>query len=155
MTGNIASRLREMGVSLPAAVAPGANYVPTVRSGNLLFIAGQVPVRDGKLEFVGKLGAGLSVEQGRQAARLCAINILAQVAAALDGDLDRVVRCVRLGGFVNAVPEFTEQPQVINGASDFIVEVFGDSGKHARTAIGAGSLPRGVAVEVDAIFEIR
>jgi enamine deaminase RidA (YjgF/YER057c/UK114 family) len=144
-----------MGVSLPAAVAPGANYVPTVRSGNLLFIAGQVPVRDGKLEFVGKLGAGLSVEQGRQAARLCAINILAQVAAALDGDLDRVVRCVRLGGFVNAVPEFTEQPQVINGASDFIVEVFGDSGKHARTAIGAGSLPRGVAVEVDAIFEIR
>lgn len=155
MTGNIASRLREMGVSLPAAVAPGANYVPTARSGNLLFIAGQVPVRDGKLEFVGKLGAGLSVEQGRQAARLCAVNILAQVAAALDGDLDRVVRCVRLGGFVNAVPEFTEQPQVINGASDFIVEVFGDPGKHARTAIGAGSLPRGVAVEVDAIFEIR
>lgn len=155
MTGNIASRLEQMGVSLPAAVAPGANYVPTVRSGNLLFISGQVPVKDGKTEFVGKLGAGISVAQGQQAARLCAINILAQVADALDGDLDRVVRCVRLGGFVNAVPEFTEQPQVINGASDFIVEVFGDAGKHARAAIGVGSLPRGVAVEVDAIFEIR
>lgn len=155
MTGNIASRLEQMGVSLPAAVAPGANYVPTVRSGNLLFISGQVPVRDGKFEFVGKLGGGISVAQGQQAARLCAINILAQVAGALDGDLDRVVRCVRLGGFVNAVPEFTEQPQVINGASDFIVEVFGDAGKHARAAIGVGSLPRGVAVEVDAIFEIR
>lgn len=155
MTGNIASRLKQMGVSLPAAVAPAANYVPTVRSGNLLFIAGQVPVKDGKPEFVGKLGAGLSVAQGQQAARLCAINILAQVASALDGDLDRVVRCVRLGGFVNAVPEFTEQPQVINGASDFIVEVFGEAGKHARAAVGVGSLPRGVAVEVDAIFEVR
>lgn len=155
MTGNIASRLKQMGVSLPAAVAPGANYVPTVRTGNLLFISGQVPVRDGKTEFVGKLGGSISVAQGQQAARLCAINILAQVAGALDGDLDRVVRCVRLGGFVNAVPEFTEQPQVINGASDFIVEVFGDAGKHARAAIGVGSLPRGVAVEVDAIFEIR
>jgi enamine deaminase RidA (YjgF/YER057c/UK114 family) len=144
-----------MGVALPAAVAPGANYVPTVKTGNLLFVSGQVPVRDGKTEFVGKLGAGLSVAQGQQAARLCAVNIVAQVAAALDGDLDRVLRCVRLGGFVNAVPEFTEQPQVINGASDFIVEVFGDAGKHARAAIGVGSLPRGVAVEVDAIFEIR
>ena len=155
MTGTIASRLNAMGVSLPTPVAPAANYVPAVRSGNLLFIAGQVPVRDGKPEFVGKLGAGLSVEQGHQAARLCAINILAQVASALDGDLDRVVRCVRLGGFVNAVPEFTEQPQVINGASDFIVEVFGEAGKHARAAVGVGSLPRGVAVEVDAIFEVR
>ena len=155
MTGQIASRLRQLGVSLPAAVAPAANYVPTVRSGNLLFVAGQVPVKDGKTEFVGKLGAGISVAQGQQAARLCAINILAQVAGALDGDLDRVVRCVRLGGFVNAVPEFTEQPQVINGASDFIVEVFGDAGKHARAAVGVGSLPRGVSVEVDAIFEIR
>jgi enamine deaminase RidA (YjgF/YER057c/UK114 family) len=155
MTGIIASRLTQMGVALPAAVAPGANYVPTVKTGNLLFVSGQVPVRDGKTEFVGKLGAGLSVAQGQQAARLCAVNIVAQVAAALDGDLDRVVRCVRLGGFVNAVPEFTEQPQVINGASDFIVKVFGDAGKHARAAIGVGSLPRGVAVEVDAIFEIR
>ena len=155
MTGNIAARLKQMGVSLPAAVAPGANYVPAVRTGNLLFIAGQVPVKDGKLEFVGKLGEGISLAQGQQAARLCALNILAQVAGALDGDLDRVVRCVRLGGFVNAVPGFIEQPQVINGASDFIVEVFGEAGKHARAAVGVGSLPRGVAVEVDAIFEIR
>ncbi|MEO6032916.1 MAG: RidA family protein, partial [Burkholderiaceae bacterium] len=155
MTGKIASRLKQMGVTLPAAVAPAANYVPTVRSGNMLYVAGQVPVRDGKTEFVGKLGAAISVAQGQQAARLCAINILAQVAGALDGDLDRVVRCVRLGGFVNAVPEFTEQPQVINGASDFIVDVFGDAGKHARAAVGVGSLPRGVAVEIDAIFEVR
>ena len=155
MTGQIASRLKQMGVTLPTAIAPTANYVPTVHSSTMLFVAGQVPVRDGKTEFVGKLGAGISVAQGQQAARLCAINILAQVAGALDGDLDRVVRCVRLGGFVNAVPEFTEQPQVINGASDFIVEVFGDAGKHARAAVGVGSLPRGVSVEVDAIFEIR
>lgn len=155
MSGNIASRLKQIGVTLPAAVAPAANYVPTVRTGDLLYVAGQVPMKDGKAEFVGKLGRDMSVAQGQQAARLCAINILAQVAGALDGDLDRVVRCVRLGGFVNAVPDFTEQPQVVNGASDLIVEVFGDAGKHARAAVGVGSLPRGVAVEVDAIFEVR
>ncbi len=155
MSGTIASRLKSIGLSLPAAAAPAASYIPTVRTGNLLYVSGQVPMKDGKAEFIGKLGHDLSVEQGQQAARLCAINILAQVAAALDGDLDRVVRCVRLGGFVNAVPDFTGQPQVVNGASDLIVEVFGDAGKHARTAIGVGSLPRGVAVEVDAIFEVR
>lgn len=155
MSGSIAARLQNMGISLPAAVPPAANYVPTVRTGNLLYVAGQVPMKDGKAEFVGKLGHDMSVAQGQQAARLCAINILAQVAGALDGDLERVVRCVRLGGFVNAVPEFTEQPQVINGASDLIVEVFGDAGKHTRAAVGVGSLPRGVAVEVDAVFEVR
>lgn len=155
MSGSIASRLKSIGISLPAAVPPAANYVPTVRTGNLLYVAGQVPIKDGKAEFVGKLGHDMSVAQGQQAARLCAINILAQVAGALDGDLERVVRCVRLGGFVNAVPEFTEQPQVINGASDLIVEVFGDAGKHTRAAVGVGSLPRGVAVEVDAVFEVR
>jgi enamine deaminase RidA (YjgF/YER057c/UK114 family) len=154
VASTIQQRLLELGVTLPAAPAPAANYVPAVRSGNLLFIAGQVPLQDGKAQFIGRLGAGLGIEQGQQAARLCAINVLAQVAKALDGDLDRVVRCVRVGGFVNAVPEFTEHPVVINGASDFFVSVFGEAGKHARTAVGAGSLPRGVAVEVDAVFEV-
>jgi len=154
VASNIQQRLLELGVALPAAPAPAANYVPAVRSGNLLFIAGQVPLQDGQAQFIGQLGAGLGIEQGRQAARLCAINVLAQVAKALDGDLDRVVRCVRVGGFVNAVPEFTDHPVVINGASDFFVSVFGEAGKHARTAVGAGSLPRGVAVEVEAVFEV-
>ena len=154
MASTIQHRLLELGVTLPAAPAPAANYVPAVRSGNLLFIAGQVPLQDGKAQFIGRLGAGLGIEQGQQAARLCAINVLAQVAKALDGNLDRVVRCVRVGGFVNAVPEFTDHPVVINGASDFFVSVFGEAGKHARTAVGAGSLPRGVAVEVDAVFEV-
>jgi enamine deaminase RidA (YjgF/YER057c/UK114 family) len=148
-------RLLDLGITLPTPPNPAANYVPAVRSGNQLFIAGQVPVQDGKAQFIGKLGGGLSVEQGQQAARLCAINVLAQVAKALDGDLDRVVRCVRVVGFVNAVPEFTEHPLVINGASDLFVAVFGEAGRHARTSVGAGSLPRGVAVEVEAVFEVR
>jgi enamine deaminase RidA (YjgF/YER057c/UK114 family) len=155
MPGKIEGRLRELNLVLPAATGPAANYVPFVRTGNLLFVAGQVPIKDGKAEFVGKLGVDFDVERGRQAARLCAINVLAQVAAALDGDLDRVVRCVRLGGFVNATAEFKEQPQVVNGASDLIVEVFGAAGRHSRVAVGVGSLPRGVAVEIDAIFEVR
>lgn len=154
MASTIQQRLLELGVTLPAAPAPAANYLPAVRSGNLLFIAGQVPLQNGQAQFIGKLGAGIEIEQGRQAARLCAINVLAQVAKALDGDLDRVVRCVRVGGFVNAVPEFTDHPVVVNGASDFFVSVFGEAGKHARTAVGAGSLPRGVAVEVEAVFEV-
>lgn len=155
MTSKIQARLAELGVTLPAAPSPAANYVPAVRTGNLLFIAGQVPVQDGKAQFLGQLGATLTVEEGQNAARLCAINVLAQVAQALGGDLDRVVRCVRVGGFVNAVPQFTEHPKVVNGASDLFVAVFGEAGKHARTAVGAGSLPRGVAVEVEAVFEIR
>jgi enamine deaminase RidA (YjgF/YER057c/UK114 family) len=154
VASTIQQRLLELGVTLPAAPAPAANYLPAVRSGNLLFIAGQVPLQNGQAQFIGKLGAGIDIEQGRQAARLCAINVLAQVAKALDGDLDRVVRCVRVGGFVNAVPEFTDHPVVVNGASDFFVSVFGEAGKHARTAVGAGSLPRGVAVEVEAVFEV-
>jgi enamine deaminase RidA (YjgF/YER057c/UK114 family) len=155
MPATINQRLHELGIALPTPPSPAANYVPTVRSGNQLFVAGQVPVQDGQLPFVGKLGAGLGIEQGQQAARLCAINVLAQVAQALGGDLDRVVRVLRVGGFVNAVPEFTDHPKVINGASDLFVAVFGEAGKHARTAVGAGSLPRGVAVEVEAVFEVR
>lgn len=155
MAGKIDARLQQLAITLPESVPPAANYVPWVRSGNLVFIAGQIPVADGKDLHSGKVGAGVTVEQAHAAARLCGINILSQMQAALNGDLDRVVRCVRLTGFVNAVPEFTDHPRVVNGASDLMVEVFGDAGRHARAAVGAGSLPRGVCVEVDAIFEVR
>jgi enamine deaminase RidA (YjgF/YER057c/UK114 family) len=154
MPGKIDMRLAQLDIVLPPAAAPAANYVPWARSGNLLFIAGQVPILDGKDQFTGKLGAGVSIEQGQQAARLCAINILSQVKGALEGDLDRVVRCVRLTGYVNCTPDFGDQPRVINGASDLMVEVFGEAGRHARAAVGNASLPRNVAVEVDAIFEV-
>jgi enamine deaminase RidA (YjgF/YER057c/UK114 family) len=149
------ARLAELGIDLPRAVPPAANYVPARRSGNLVYIAGQVPVADGKDQFVGKLGRDVSIEDGQKAARLCAINILAQLRTALGGSLDDVVGCLRLGGFVNAVPEFGDHPKVINGASDLMVAVFGEAGRHARAAVGCGSLPRNVAVEVDAIFEVR
>jgi enamine deaminase RidA (YjgF/YER057c/UK114 family) len=149
------ARLAELGITLPQAVAPAANYVPARRSGNLVYIAGQVPTADGRDQVVGKLGRDVSLEDGQKAARLCAINILAQLRQALGGSLDSVVGCVRLGGFVNATPEFGDQPKVINGASDLMVAVFGDAGRHARAAVGCASLPRNVAVEVDAIFEVR
>ena len=149
------ARLAELGIDLPRAVPPAANYVPARRSGNLVYIAGQVPVADGKDQFVGKLGREVSIEDGQKAARLCAINILAQLRAALGGSLEGVVGCLRLGGFVNATPEFGDHPKVINGASDLMVAVFGEAGRHARAAVGCASLPRNVAVEVDAIFEVR
>jgi enamine deaminase RidA (YjgF/YER057c/UK114 family) len=155
MPGRIDARLAELTIDLPNAAAPMANYVPAVRSGNLLFVSGQICQWNGERRFTGKLGAEISVEEGKQAARLSALNILAQTKRALDGDLDRVVRVVRLGGFVNAVPGFTEQPQVVNGASDLMVEVFGDAGRHARAAVGVDSLPGGAAVEVDAVFEVK
>jgi enamine deaminase RidA (YjgF/YER057c/UK114 family) len=149
------ARLAELGIQLPNAVAPAANYVPARRSGNLVYIAGQVPTADGKDQYVGKLGLDVSLEDGQKAARLCAINILAQLRSALGGSLDGVVGCLRLGGFVNATPEFGDHPKVINGASDLMVAVFGDAGRHARAAVGCVSLPRNVAVEVDAIFEVK
>lgn len=149
------ARLAELGIDLPRAVPPAANYVPARRSGNVVYIAGQVPTADGKDQFVGKLGREVSIEDGQKAARLCAINILAQLRTAMGGSLDNVVGCLRLGGFVNAVPEFGDHPKVINGASDLMVAVFGEAGRHARAAVGCGSLPRNVAVEVDAIFEVR
>ena len=151
--GKIEARLKELGISLPTAAAPLASYVPSVQAGALLFVSGQVTLKDGKREFVGKLGRDFSTEQGHQAARLCALNVVAQLKAAL-GDLDRVKRIVKLTGFVNAMPDFTEQPQVVNGASDLLGEIFGDKGKHARSAVGVGSLPGGVACEVEAIVEI-
>jgi enamine deaminase RidA (YjgF/YER057c/UK114 family) len=154
MPGKIDQRLAELKLELPNPAAPIANYIPAVRSGNLLFLSGQISQWNGE-RVAGKLGAELSIEQGKEAAKLCGLNLLAQAKRALDGDLDRVVRVVRLGGFVNAVPQFTDQPQIVNGASDLMVAVFGDHGRHARTAVGVGSLPGNAAVEVDAVFEVR
>lgn len=150
----INSRLKEMGVVLPVLVPPVANYVPFTISGSTLYISGQLPFLDGVV-MKGLLGKDASIEQGKDAACLCAINIIAQAHAALGGDLDRVVRCLRLGGFVASTPEFFDHPKVINGASDLIVAVFGDAGKHARAAVGVAALPLGASVEVDAIFEIK
>jgi len=154
MAGQIDARLKELGIAVPAAAAPVANYVGYVVTGNLVFVSGQVTLKDGQFEHLGKLGDNISVAEGQAAARLCAINIIAQLKAACGGDLDRVKRIVKLGGFVNSTPDFSDQPKVINGASDLMVEVFGDKGRHARAAVSAGSLPLGVAVEVDAVAEI-
>lgn len=154
MTGTIDKRLAELGIELPSPPAPVASYVPYVVSGNLVYISGQVTLAEGGLKYVGVVGKELSLDDGKAAARLCAINLLAQLKAAVNGNLDRVRRCVRLGVFVNAVPEYTQHPEVANGASDLIQEVFGEAGRHARAAVGAGSLPRNVAVEVEGVFEI-
>lgn len=154
MTGNIDARLQALGIVLPRPTKPVANYVPFVVTGNLVFIAGQGPFGAGGLEHSGTVGDTVTTEDAQSAARTCALNLLAQVKEACDGDLDRVVRCVRLGGFVNSTADFTDQPTVINGASDFMVEVFGDAGRHARTAVGVNVLPMGISVEVDAVFEI-
>lgn len=154
MAGRIETRLTELGIVLPQAPSPAANYVPWATSGKLVFIAGQIPFVEGQLRFAGRLGTDFGIEEGRQAARICGLNMLAQLHAAT-ADLDRIVRCVRLGGFVACTPEFTDHPKVINGASDLMVEVFGDAGRHARAAVGCPSLPLGAAVEVEGIFEIR
>ena len=155
MAGEVDARLAELGIEVPEAAAAVANYVGYVRSGNLVFVSGQVPLVDGAFKFQGKVGAEFSVEEGQEAARICAINIIAQLKAACGGDLDRVRRIVKLGGFVNSTPEFADQPKVINGASDLMVAVFGDAGRHSRAAVSAGALPLGVAVEVDAVAEIE
>jgi len=155
MPGRIDARLAELTIELPSAVPPLANYVPYVQSGNLVFVSGQICQWNGERKFLGKLGHEFDVEQGQSAARLCGLNLIAHLQQALHGDLDRVVRVVRLGGFVNCTPEFTDQPLVINGASDLMVQLFGDAGKHSRAAVGVNALPGGVAVEVDAVFEVR
>lgn len=153
MTNAIESRLAELGLSLPDAPAPAANYVPYVISGNLVFVSGQVSSGpDGLL--TGKLGAGLDVDAGAAAAKACALSLLAQVRAALGGDLSRLKRVVKLTGFVNSTPDFTDQPKVINGASDLFVEVLGDAGRHSRSAVSAAALPFDVSVEIEGIFEI-
>ncbi|HAI31833.1 MAG TPA: hypothetical protein DCM48_20265 [Thalassospira sp.] len=153
MAGKIDAHLANLGISLPTATAPVANYVPYVISGNLVHISGQITMENGDLKFVGKLGADYDVETGQKAARLCALNLVAQLKAAI-GDLDKVSRVVKLNAFVNSAPDFTDQPKVVNGASDTMVEIFGDAGKHARSAVGVAALPLGVAVEIDGIFEI-
>lgn len=155
MSSNIEKRLQEIGITLPPPGAPGGNYVPFVVVGELAFMAGQVAREAGKMKYVGKVGAALSVQEGAAAARLCAVNLLAQLKVACGGDLDRVERCVRLGGFVNSPPDFLEHPKVINGASDLMVEVFGERGQHARTAVGVAALPMDSAVEVEAIFQLK
>ena len=154
MAGQIETRLDELGITLPDAPMPAANYVPTVRTGNLLFISGQVSSGEDGL-IIGKLGDGFSIEDAQAAARVCALNLIAQAKAACDGDLDRITRVVKLVGFVNATQDFEQHPQVINGASDLMVEVFGDKGRHSRSAVGTSSLPFGIAVEVEAVFEIE
>src|SRR5215469_7947259 len=154
MTGQIETRLKDLGIQLPTPPAPVASYVPFVASGKLVFLSGQVTITAEGLKYVGIVGKDLSLEDGKAAARLCAINLVAQMKAACGGDLDRVKRVLRLTVFVNAVPGFAQQPEVANGASDLLVEVFGEAGKHARSAVGAGSLPRNVAAEVEAIVEI-
>ncbi len=154
MAGEVDARLAELGIDVPVAAAPVANYVGYMQAGNLVFISGQVPIKDGKFQFQGKLGESMSVEDAQAAARLCAINVIAQAKAACGGDLDRVTRVVKLTGFVNSTGDFTDQPKVINGASDLMVEVFGDKGRHSRAAVSAAALPAGVAVEVEAVVEI-
>ncbi len=153
MPGKIAARLAELKIELPKAAAPVANYVPVVLTGNHAYLSGQITVWNGEFQFKGQLGKELQVEDGQKAARLCGLNIIAQLQAAL-GDLDRVRRCVKLNVFVNSTPSFTDQPKVANGVSDLMAEVFGDAGKHARSAVGVAQLPLGVSVEVDAVFEI-
>ncbi|MDQ1081326.1 RidA family protein [Pseudoroseomonas cervicalis] len=155
MAGRIAARLAELGITLPTPAAPVANYVPftLVSDGRLVVISGQVPVRDGAVVYKGKVGADLDIDTAKDAARLCLINVLAQLQAAV-GDLDRVTRVARLGGFIAAGPDFTQHALVMNGASDLAVEVFGDVGRHARSTIGVPSLPMDAAVEVEGMFEI-
>lgn len=154
MTSKIDARLAELGLTLPEAPAPAANYVPFLQHDRLVWISGQISMLDGQL-ITGKLGADLDVEQGQAAARACALALLAQLRAACGGDLDRVERVVKLGAFVNSTPDFTDQPKVVNGASDLLVEVLGEVGRHARSAVSAASLPLGVAVEIDGVFAIR
>ncbi len=151
----IDERLRDLAIELPQASKPGANYVPWIRSGQLLFLTGQLSQWNGERRFVGKLGREFGVEEGKAAARLCGLNLIAHVKKALDGDLDRVVRCVRVAGFVNSTADFHGQSQVLNGASDLFVDVFGEAGRHTRMAVGVAALPYDVAVEVEAVFEVR
>jgi enamine deaminase RidA (YjgF/YER057c/UK114 family) len=152
--GQFETKLAEMGVTLPEAPAPAANYGPYVQAGDMLYVSGQIAKDDSGL-IIGKLGDNMDAAAGAAAAKVCAIALLAQVKAACGGDLDRLVRVVKLTGFVNSTADFTDQPQVINGASDFIGEALGDVGKHARAAVSAPSLPFGVAVEIDGVFQIR
>ncbi len=155
MTNPIEQRLAELGLKLPEPSTTVANYIPFVINDNIVIISGQLPMQEGSVLYKGKVGIDLTVEQGQDAARLCGLNILTQLKAACQGDLGRVQKCLRIGGFVNCGPDFTNQPKVINGVSDLIVEIFGtDIGRHARAAVGVNALPLGAAVEVEAMFRI-
>ena len=154
MAATVEAKLASLGIALPTPTAPIANYVPSVLSGRLLVVSGQLCFgSDGKLVAKGQLGGAVSIDDGTKAARACAINLVAQVKAAL-GDLDKVARVVRLGGFINSAPGFTDGPKVMNGASDLMVEVFGDKGRHARTTVGVSALPADAAIEVEGLFEV-
>ena len=153
MAGAVEKKLRELGIELAHPAAPSANYVPFVRIGNLLMVSGQICFDSGKLIAKGQLGGDVSIEDGQKAARACAVNLLAQVKVAV-GDLDNVVRVVRLGGFINSAVGFLEGPKVMNGASDLIVEAFGEKGRHSRTTVGVAALPQNAAVEVEGVFEV-
>jgi enamine deaminase RidA (YjgF/YER057c/UK114 family) len=154
MHANIEQRIAQLGIELPTPAPPAGSYVPFVLVGSLLMVAGQLPIWNGTLKYDGRVGAEITLEDGIAAARLCGLNLLAQVRAACGGDLDRVRRVARLAGFVQAGPGFVEHPKVLNGASELMVEVFGQAGRHARVAVGAASLPLGAAVEVEGILEI-
>ena len=155
MSSTVQDRLRALNITLPEAPMPVANYVPFQIAGDLVFVSGQLPIRDGAVVAVGKVGEALSWEQGRDAARLCMINIIAQMNRACDGDLDRIAQCIRIGGFVNCIDGYADQPKVINGASDLVVEILGDAGRHARAAVGVNALPLNAAVEVEATFQLK
>ena len=154
MSKNFEKKLADLGVTLPDAPAPAANYVPYVTIGSTVYVSGQISMADGAL-ITGKIGADLTTEEGAAAARSCAISLLAQVKKACGGDLDKLVRVVKLTGFVNSTPDYADQPKVVNGASDFLVEALGYAGRHARSAVSAGALPLNVAVEIEGIFEIE
>ena len=155
MAGRIDRRLDELGLTLPNPFVSRANYIPHVRSGDLLFVAGQGPMRDGAPASIGKVGGEIDEQTAYEAARLTGLNLVAQARHACDGDLDRVLRCVRLFGLINAVPGFTALPQVMNGASDLMVALFGEAGRHARTTIGAVALPHDMTIEIDGVFALR
>ncbi|MDP1975207.1 MAG: RidA family protein [Alphaproteobacteria bacterium] len=150
----IAKRLIDQNINLPKVSAPVANYLPVTQSGNIVYISGQLPFWEGEKKFLGKVGHTITTEQAQEAARLCGLNIIAQLDYHLKGNLDKVVRCLKIGGFDNAIPDFADHPTVLNGASNLMVEIFGEKGKHARFAMGAASLPFNVAVEVEAMFEV-
>ncbi|HTR02110.1 MAG TPA: RidA family protein [Thermoanaerobaculia bacterium] len=154
MSSRIDARLKELAIELPTPSTPGANDVPFVRAGGLVFLTGQLSQWNGERRFIGKLGREYGVPEGQQAARLCALNLISHLRDAPGGDLDRVRRCARIAGFVNSTPDFTAQSQVVNGASDVFVQVFGEAGRHARMAVGVAALPHDVAVEVEGVFEV-
>ncbi|NQV44160.1 MAG: RidA family protein [Rhodospirillales bacterium] len=155
MAGKIDARLAELGIVIPEPPVPVASYQPYVVTGNLVVVAGQVTLEDGKVKYTGRLGDTMSIEEGETATRLCALNVLSQVKAACGGNLDRVRQVVRLNAFFNSTPDFLDHPRVMNAASDLMAEIFGDSGKHTRVGVGVSSLPLGVPVELDGIFEIE